>query len=119
MYLDLVSPAELRSEYLRLHIDIRFRYLITEAADTSKFPWLTASIEDNKFKVSLYHLFKFPDIPSNQIKPDKWYFFNLYENMDVSQIDSLKGKFLKLYFNYRHPCKIQFENIEVRLSGIN
>jgi hypothetical protein len=117
-YLNLMPPTEFHSEFLKLHVDIRFRYIISEAADTSKFPWLTVTIEDNKFKQSLYHLFKFPDIPSNQVKPDKWYSMNIYESMDVSQIDSLKGKYLKLYFYYQHPCKIQFENIEVRLSGI-
>jgi phosphoglycerol transferase MdoB-like AlkP superfamily enzyme len=115
--LDLLSPSEFRSNYRKINVDIRFRYMISEAADTSRFPLLIASIEDNNFKKLIYHSLKFPDISTGMLKPGGWYSMHLNENMDVSMIDFLKGRYLKLYFYYHNPCGIQFDGIQVRLSG--
>jgi phosphoglycerol transferase MdoB-like AlkP superfamily enzyme len=117
MFLNLMSPTELRSDYLKLYVDIRLRYMITAAADTANLPVLAASIEDINFKKSLYHLLKFPGISSVNVKPGIWYSEHLNESMDVSMIDSLKGKYLKLYFYYHNSCGIQFDSTQVHLSG--
>ena len=117
-FIDILSPAKLQSNYLNIWVDIQFRYKISKAADTSKFPVLTASIVDRTFKLALYHALKFPDISPSRIKPDRWYPIHLNENMDLSMIDSLKGYFLKLYYYYDKPCEIQFDSIQVHVTGI-
>jgi hypothetical protein len=118
VFLNLLSPSAIRSDYKMINVDISFRYRIYESADTSKFPFLTATIEDSNFKMSLYHYFQFPDISTSRIKPDTWYSAHINENMNVSMADPLKGKFVKLYFYYQNVCRIQFDSIKVRLNGI-
>lgn len=117
-FLDLMPPAKVLSNYQEMRMDIRFNYMISRAADTNRLPVLTTSIEDDNFNKSLYHIFKFPDISSASLKPGQWYTANIYKKLDVSMIDSLKGKFLKLYFYYPYSGGIQFDSIQVRVIGI-
>ena len=113
-----MSPAKFLSNYQEMRMDIRFNYMVRRAADTNKLPVLTTSIEDVNFNISLYHILKFPDISSAGLKPGQWYTANIYEKLDVSMIDSLKGKFLKLYFYYPYSAGVQFDSLQVRVIGI-
>jgi phosphoglycerol transferase MdoB-like AlkP superfamily enzyme len=117
-YLSFITPAEIPSKFRTLAFDIRFRYMINSAADTSGFPSLAATVENKNFKMSLYHLMRFPDVRTNHVKPSVWNPIRITENLDVSMIDSLTGQYVKIYFYYHKPCSIQVDSLQIHVKGI-
>jgi len=119
LFIRVMRPFRFDTSYWKIGYDLKFNYMIRDAADTAKLPGLIVSVEDSTSANLLYHPVPFPGFPSTGIKPGTWYPFHRSEVLDVRFIDSLRGKIMKVYFFNNRLSNIRLDSVKISIEGVN
>jgi len=116
-YVSLLRNLPFSRNYRYLDIGIGISLLTEEPSDSLQLPGIVVEVKDSNQRVFLWDMIPLAQQKSSFPDSAGWTRQLIRKQVDVSFIDTLQGKFLKIYLWNQHRIPVRYHNLNREING--